>query len=242
MSWTDAEQECYPSGLETPYWVIGIGFITSLFINSFILFSGQSLTTKIWNALIRCIRKYFCRCLSSNNDLNPPPNETQLDVKHASICAFWCCTCCHRVSYFCLCCRKNKEKQLQKPIKFPKIIKLSVNKNKAVNIHDTYEDIYENEDEYDEEFESSMIAYRAESIDISIPEMLLNEDDDINDAYSHLIAKHDVSLTGSEISGYYKLLKRKKDIANYGYPVYKSNHLSLVCILFCDSFVFRVVN
>lgn len=210
------DNECYPSGIETPYWIIAVGFITSLFVNSFILFSGQSLTTKIWNTLKNWICRYLCCCLSSNDgNSNPPPIETRLDVNHVSVCVWWCC--CHWISYLFCCCRKSeKEPQV---IKFPKIIKLSVNKNidEPIDIS-----INVDTDEYDEEFEASMIGNRATTIDISVQEMLLNDD-----ASSPLIKKHDVSLTGSEISGYYKLLNNKEDIKKYGYPVYRSNHASL---------------
>ena len=225
------DTECYPSGIETPYWIIALGFITSLFINSFILFSGQSLTTKIWNCLKTWIGKYLCCCLSSKSgNSNPPPIQTRLDVTHVSICVFWCC--CHWVSYFC-CCRKSVKDQHQ--VQFPKIIKLSVKKNihqpVDINISSKYQEY--DSDEYDEEIEASMVANRATTIDISIQEMLLNGEDGINENVSApLIAKHhDVSLTGSEISGYYKLLTRKEDIEKYGYPIYRSNHASLVFIM-----------
>lgn len=230
--WTESDKECYPEGIETPYWIIGVGFITSLFINSFILFSGQSLTTKAWNTVKSWICNCSCCCsLSSEANSNNPPVVTQVDANHVSICAFY--FCCQWIHVFSSCCAHDKRKAASR-IKFPSIIKLSINKNKIPHLFVDSEYEYDS-DEYDEEFEDSMVTHRNTFIDLSVQEMMLNQeiddldddDDDDDDASTRIINKHDISLTGTEISGYYRLLKRKDDIAKYGYPVYQSTHASL---------------
>ena len=55
MAWID-EKSCYEPAVVTPLWITAFGIITSVIINSFILFSGESLTSKLMDVL----KQYFC--------------------------------------------------------------------------------------------------------------------------------------------------------------------------------------
>eukprot|EP01083_Nonionella_stella_P023579 65246_1 len=64
--WSDST--CYYSHASTPYYVLILGMITSLFINCYMFFSGQTLASRLW-----MYTKYLCCfCFYNGNKFEPP--------------------------------------------------------------------------------------------------------------------------------------------------------------------------
>eukprot|EP01084_Bolivina_argentea_P318312 551998_1 len=81
-SWSNSlEERCYHLGLETPYWIIVIGFMSSLFINSFILFSGQSLTSQLWYKF----KSTFFNCCGLNCSCFGNSSNKQSNIHYPSL-------------------------------------------------------------------------------------------------------------------------------------------------------------
>lgn len=64
--WDDLKQNCYQTHTITPFYIIILGMLTSLFINCYMFFSGQTVTTRFLLYLRRLCWYCCCCCFSSN--------------------------------------------------------------------------------------------------------------------------------------------------------------------------------